>query len=74
LNTGSAFDEAVAGGTSTNLLGDNDIATIIGTGSTAFAGSNLTTAGNFDLATVFGDMLNAMATGKDFLLDILPSL
>ncbi len=47
---------------------------IIGTGSTAVAGSDLTTAGNWDLAAVFGDMLDAHATGANFLLDILPSL
>jgi hypothetical protein len=73
VNTGSAMDEAVAGGTGA-ILNDNDIAEIFGTGSTAFAGSDPTTAGSFDLAAVFGDMLNAMATGKDFLIDILPSL
>jgi hypothetical protein len=72
-NTGSAFDQAVAGGTGP-LFGYHDIAEIIGTGSTATAGSDLTAAGNFDIAAVFGDMLNAIATGKDFLIDILPSL
>jgi hypothetical protein len=74
INTGSAFDEAVAGGTIGGPIGYHDLATIIGTGSTAIAGSDLTTAGNFDDAVVFGDMLNAIATGKDFLIDILPSL
>jgi hypothetical protein len=46
----------------------------VGTDSTAIAGANATTAGDSDLATVFGDMLNATATGGNFLLDILPSL
>jgi len=32
-------------------------------------------SGNFDLAAVvFGHMLNATATGGNFLIDILPSL
>jgi hypothetical protein len=55
-------------------IGYHDLAWIFGTGSTAIAGSDLTTAGNFDDAVVFGDMLNAMATGKDFLIELLPSL
>jgi hypothetical protein len=72
INTGSAFDEAFAGGPSDNFPGNSfDIATIIGTGSTAFAGGDATTSGNFDLAVVFGDMLNAIATGKDFLIALL---
>jgi hypothetical protein len=37
-------------------------------------GSDPTTAGDWDLAAVFGDMLDANATGGNFLLDILPSL
>ena len=37
-------------------------------------GSGPTTAGDWDLAAVFGDMLHASATGGNFLLDILPSL
>jgi hypothetical protein len=32
------------------------------------------TAGDWDIAAVFGDMLHASATGANFLLDILPSL
>jgi hypothetical protein len=63
FNTGSALDQATASG------GDNLIAEIIGTGSTAEAGF-----GNWDLAAAFGDMLHAMATGGNFLLDIMPSL
>ena len=69
FNTGSAFDQAIAGGGIP--LGSNfDLAEIFGTGSTALAGDN----GSFDLAAVFGDMLHAMATGENFLVDILPSL
>ena len=30
--------------------------------------------GDWDLAAVFGDLLHAMATGANFLFDILPSL
>ena len=63
FNTGSALDQATAS------LGDNLLAEIIGTGSTAEAG-----LGNWDLAAAFGDMLHAMATGGNFLLDIMPSL
>jgi hypothetical protein len=63
FNTGSALDQASA------ISGDNLLAEIIGTGSTAMAG-----VGNWDLAAAFGDMLDANATGGNFLLDILPSL
>ena len=75
INTGSAFDQAIAGGSGIGgPIGYHDLAWIFGTGSTAIAGSDLTTAGNFDDAVVFGDLLNAMATGKDFLIELLPSL
>jgi len=67
INTGSAFDEAIAGGISVNAFSDNDFAEIIGTGSTALAGSG----GDWDLAAAFGDMLNAIATGGNFLFGIL---
>ena len=74
VDTGSANDTAEAGGVGP-VIGDNDIASVVGTGSTAFAGSDFTTPGSFDLAAVvFGDMLNATATGGNFLIDILPSL
>jgi hypothetical protein len=69
--------EAFAGGggnTAGAIGGSNDTAFVIdplGTvGSTAFAGLG----NNFDLAGVFGDDLNASATGANFLVDILPSL
>jgi hypothetical protein len=74
FNTGSLLDEATSGGNSTFPLAAHDIALIIGTGSTAVAGSDLTGGGNWDLAAVFGDMLDAHATGANFLFDILPSL
>jgi hypothetical protein len=64
FNTGSALDQATASG------GDNVIAEIFGTGSTAVAGGG----GDWDLAAAFGDLLHASATGANFLLDILPSL
>jgi hypothetical protein len=69
VNTGSAFDEAIAGSTSAAFR-DNDLALIIGTGSTALSGSG----DDWDIAAVFGDLLHASATGGNFLLDILPSL
>jgi hypothetical protein len=73
FNTGSAFDQAFAGGTSPSFPGDSfDTAVVIGTGSTAFAGSDLTEPGQFDLAAAFGDMLNAIATGSNFVIDIPP--
>jgi hypothetical protein len=74
VNTGSTADAADAGGINATDLGNNDIASVLGTGSTATAGADLTTPGDFDLATVFGDLLNAVATGGNFLVDILPSL
>lgn len=74
LNTGSTFDQALAGDTAGAFLSpaNFDIASIVGTDSTALAGSDLTTAGSFDLAGAFGDMLHAMTTGGNFLVDILP--
>jgi hypothetical protein len=78
---------SVIGGTSsadaggeygTTILGNNDIATVFdptgALGSTADAGANSLDPGNFDLASVFGDGLNATAQGANFLFDILPSL
>jgi hypothetical protein len=70
INTGSAPDIATAGGIDANAFSNNDAAEIIGTGSTAIAGSG----GDWDLAAAFGDMLHAIATGSNFLFDILPSL
>jgi hypothetical protein len=69
INTGSAFDEAIAGG-GAPLTSNFDLAEIFGTGSTAVAGEG----GSLDLAAVFGDMLNAMASFNYFVIDILPSL
>ncbi len=56
------------------LVGDNDIAAVFGTGSDASAGANDFGAGNFDLATAFGDSLNPDATGANYLVDILPMI
>jgi hypothetical protein len=72
VNTGSGIDDAAAGGISSNLLGNFDIAQVVGTSSTAIAGASENTAGSFDLAQPFGDMLTAVATGGNFLVDILP--
>lgn len=68
VNTGSTEDVAIAGGTSPSFLGSNDIASVLGTDSSAFAGAS-SGVGNFDLAAVFGDDLNATATGANFLVD-----
>jgi len=81
-NPGGIPDLASAGGTSATVLGSNDIASVFDPaatianpmGSSADAGANLTTPGSFDLAAVFGDMLHAVATGGNFLIDIVPSL
>jgi hypothetical protein len=69
INTGSAFDSALAGG-GAPLTSNLDFAEILGTGSTAVAGEG----GSLDFAAAFGDMLNAMATFDNFVIDILPSL
>jgi hypothetical protein len=53
-------------------IGDNDIAAVFGTGSDASAGSNDYGAGDFNLATAFGDSLYPDATGANYLVDILP--
>jgi hypothetical protein len=74
VNTGSGVDFAFAGGTGPADLGNNNIAYVLGTDSTAAAGSSMTTPGDFDLAAVFGDMLHALATGVSNMVDILPSL
>jgi hypothetical protein len=62
----------VGGPLEPTVAGDNDIAAVFGTGSDAFAGANDFGAGNFDLATAFGDGLNPDATGANYLVDILP--
>jgi hypothetical protein len=54
------------------FAGDNDIATVFGTGSDASAGSDNLASGDFDLASAFGDSLNPDATGANYLVDILP--
>jgi hypothetical protein len=72
INTGDAIDNALAGSNNFTIAGNDDIATIFGTGSLADSGADATTPGDFDLAAVFGDSLNALATGGNFLTDILP--
>jgi hypothetical protein len=72
VNTGSGIDDAAAGGISSNLFGNFDIAQVVGTSSTAIAGASENAAGSFDLGQAFGDMLTAVATGGNFLVDILP--
>ena len=62
MGTGST---AVAGG------GINAIAIAGGPGSTAAAGASPTTSGNVDLALVIGTMVDATATGKNLLVNIV---
>jgi hypothetical protein len=63
---------AQAGG----IAGGLDSALVFGANSTAEAGETagavLGAPGNFDLAAAFGDMLHAIATGGNFLVDIVP--
>lgn len=66
FNTGSAFDQAIAGSSSVPFS-DNNLAEVIGTGSSALAGDG----NDWDLAAALGNMLDAHATGANFLLDIL---
>jgi hypothetical protein len=75
VNTGSIYDVAEAGGKSPTVLGSFDIASVVGTDSSATAGASATTPGDFDLAGAFGDVLDAgNATGVSDMIDILPSL
>jgi hypothetical protein len=67
-------DSAMAGGPG-NLLGNGDIAAVFGNDSTALAGADLTgNTGNFDLAADFGNMLDANATGANFLIEVMTIL
>ena len=78
---------SVVGGTSTadaggdfdtGVLGNFDISTVFdptGTiGSYADAGANATDPGNYDFAGAFADGVNPVATGANFLFEVLPSL
>jgi hypothetical protein len=77
IDTGSTQDFAFAGGSSGDA-GSGDIAYILGTDSSATAGTHFGSAseiaGSFDLAAAFGDDYGASATGSNFVVDILPSL
>jgi hypothetical protein len=78
INTGNSLDFADSGGLP-GLLANNDISSVIGTGSTALAGSDVmsggSTVGSYDLAAVLGvDSATANATGADFLYDIVTAL
>lgn len=77
LGVFGAFNDAYVDGTgSTATAGDPDgttfggfdIASVVGSDSTATAGD----PGNFDLASVMGDTLNAVASGGNFLIDVVP--
>jgi len=62
-------------GAATAGNGSNDIDSVVGSDSSAFAGADSSAAGNFDLAAVFADGLSSTtATGGNFLVDILPTL
>jgi hypothetical protein len=63
--TGSTANAGDPGGTA---FGGFDFASVVGNDSTATAGD----PGNFDLASATGDMLNAVASGGNFVSDILP--
>jgi hypothetical protein len=56
--------------------GNNDIAAVFdpfGTvGSSVYSGASYTAPGDFDLGTVFGDDLSVVATGDNYLVEILP--
>jgi hypothetical protein len=72
-NIGDGF--ASAGGTSDSLLGNADIADNFGSLMQAIAGSSDTASGSFDLAAILaGGTPDAIATGENFLVTILPSL
>jgi hypothetical protein len=68
VNTGST---AIAGGTSSAVPAFNAIAIASGPGSTAIAGSSPTTAGNITAALAIGTNLDATATGKNALVNIV---
>jgi hypothetical protein len=66
---------ASAGGTSDSLLGNLDIADNFGSLMQAMAGSSDTAPGSFDLAALLsGATHDAIATGANFLVTIVPSL
>jgi hypothetical protein len=60
--TGTVGSTAEAGN------GIGNLSSVVGDGSTAFSGFD----GSFNLAAALGDMLHAMATGGNFLVDIVP--
>jgi hypothetical protein len=77
VNTGTSLtgDGAGAGGLGPSLLGNNDIASVVGTSSIADAGAGATAPGSFDLAAVdFGNLDVANAIGGNFMIDISPAL
>jgi hypothetical protein len=71
-DTGSSADYAEAGGYSTTILGNYDMAEVVGTSSDAYAGASPTAPGDFDWAEAFGNFLGATATGANLLIDIVP--
>ena len=75
---GGTSSATAGGGYGSDILGNYDIATVYdptgAVGSFADAGSNATTAGDYDFAGVFGDGLTALAQGSNFLFEVMPSL
>jgi hypothetical protein len=68
-------DQARAGGDTLYASGDNDIATVFGNDSSAFAGANESDPGNFDLGAVFDNSnVSQDAIGGDYLYDIVTAL
>jgi hypothetical protein len=75
----SAGSSSAGGNPGTDILSNNDIAVVVdpmGTlGNSVVSGASATAPGDFDLGAVFGDGLSStMATGGNFLTDIVPSL
>lgn len=77
--TGGFFNTAIAMGddstaTAGGAAGIFDVAGVFGDNSAAMAGSDpdVGNSGSFDLAAVFGNLLDANATGGIFQVDIVP--
>jgi hypothetical protein len=70
-------DVATSGGlgSASDLLGNGDWSTILGSSDTAFSGTDAAGQGSYDWAGVFvGESLHAVAQGANFAYDFLPSL
>jgi hypothetical protein len=67
---------AQAGGDNFSVVGDHDIATVIGNDSVAYAGASPTAPGSYDFGAVLFDngMTSDNAVGGDYLYDIVTAL